>query len=324
MKRPLFVSLLVGFGIACSGPAPAAMPVQQEPRVVGPVDSTRVLADLEFLASPALEGRQAGSPGNRVARAYIESEYLRAGLRPLGDSWLHEFELGSAGELGYNVLGYVEGTTNPDRYLVVSAHYDHLGKRGDEIYHGADDNASGTAALLELARYFAANPPGSSIIFAAFDAEEGGLRGARAFVADPPVPLESIVLNVNLDMVGRNDNRELFVAGTYHYPFLGELVAQVAERSSLRLLTGHDEPDLPPGDDWTMASDHGPFHQQGIPFAYFGVEDHPDYHRPTDTFERIQPGFFVAAVRTVLDFVQLADREAEWVEGQRAARRDAA
>jgi hypothetical protein len=321
--RRLSIGVLLFWGAtACSGPAPAAIPAPPEPGVAGPVDSARVLADLRFLSSPALEGRQAGSPGNRAARAYIESELMVAGVEPLGAAWSHEFELGGTadGGIGRNVLGYVLGSTaTPDRYIVVSAHYDHLGRRGDEIYHGADDNASGTSALLELARYFAANPPKTSIIFAAFDAEEGGLRGARAFVQDPPVPIESMVLNVNLDMVGRNDARELYVAGTYHYPFLTDLVAEVAGRSGLQLLPGHDRPGLPPGDDWTMASDHGPFHAEGIPFAYFGVEDHPDYHRPTDTFERIQPGFFVEAVRTVLDFVLQADEQADEIARHRGA-----
>src|SRR5690606_17653456 len=156
-----------------------------------------------------------------------------------------------------------------------------------EIYHGADDNASGSAALLELARHFAASPPRNSVVVAALDAEEMGLRGARAFVANPPIPLDSILLNVNMDMVGRNAAGELYVAGTYHCPFLGGLVDAVAGRSGVTLLRGHDEPTLPAGDDWTLASDHGAFHAEDIPFLYFGVEDHPDYHRPTDTFENI-------------------------------------
>jgi hypothetical protein len=308
MIRPKLSLFVLATLIACSGPAPVAAPAQSTAASAAEVDSLRVLSDLQFLSSPALEGRRAGSPGNEAARAYIESELMLAGVQALGGEWSHDFELGvdraSAGE---NVLAYVAGTERPDRYIVVSAHYDHLGRSGEQIYHGADDNASGTAALLEAARHFAAAPPETSIIFAFFDAEEMGLRGAHAFVQNPPVPLDSIVLNVNMDMVGRNAAGEIYVAGTHHYPFLNELVDEVAESSRLSVLKGHDRPGLPPGDDWTSASDHGPFHAAGIPFAYFGVEDHPDYHQPTDTFDRIQPGFFVEAVRTVLDFVAEAD-----------------
>ncbi|HEY8479206.1 MAG TPA: M20/M25/M40 family metallo-hydrolase, partial [Spirillospora sp.] len=197
--------------------------------------------------------------------------------------------------------------------IVLTAHFDHVGigrpdEAGDSIYNGADDNASGTAALLALARYFREHTPAHSIVFAALDAEEMGLQGARAFVRTPPIPLDAVVINVNMDMVGRNDAGELYVAGTYHYPFLKPVVERIAERAPVRLLMGHDSPDLPQGQDWTSASDHGAFHAAGIPFLYFGVEDHEDYHRPTDEFDGIQPEFYSAAVRTVLATVLELDR----------------
>ena len=108
-----------------------------------------------------------------------------------------------------------------------------------------------------------------------------------------------MVLNVNLDMVSRNERDELYVAGTYHYPSLLPLVQRLAGEAPVTLRTGHDRPDLPSGDDWTLLSDHGPFHRAGIPFLYFGVEDHEDYHMPTDTFDKIDADFFVRAVETV-------------------------
>jgi Zn-dependent M28 family amino/carboxypeptidase len=202
----------------------------------------------------------------------------------------------------------MRGRTNPERYIVVTAHFDHVGVRQDQIYNGADDNASGTAALMEIARWFAANPPMHSIIFAALDYEEGGLIGARGFVASPPVPASSIVLNVNMDMVGRNTKNELFAAGTSHYPFLRPYLDSVAARAPITLRFGHDDPNGPPRDDWTSQSDHGAFHRAGIPFVYFGVEDHPDYHQPTDDVERLMPQFFAGAATTVLDAVRTLDR----------------
>jgi Zn-dependent M28 family amino/carboxypeptidase len=198
------------------------------------------------------------------------------------------------------------------------AHHDHNGYDGDIIYNGADDNASGTAALLALGEHFRERPLRHSLLLVAVDAEEKGIRGARAWVADPPIALDSVVMNVNLDMISRSEAGELYAAGTYHYPFLAPLVEKVARTDRLTLLTGHDEPDLPPGEDWTMASDHAAFHEVGIPFIYFGVEDHAGYHHPSDTFQNITPEFYVAAVETALDFLLAADREGEAILRERA------
>jgi hypothetical protein len=116
-------------------------------------------------------------------------------------------------------------------------------------------------------------------------------------------------MNVNLDMVSRSAAGELYAAGTYHYPFLEPSVDEVAERSTISLLKGHDSPGLPGGDDWTDASDHGPFHEVGIPFIYFGVEDHEAYHQPSDDFDGITPGFYADAVGTIADFLRVIDQE---------------
>src|SRR5690606_1848700 len=106
--------------------------------------------------------------------------------------------------------------------------------------------------LLEIARYFQRSPPAGSILFALLDAEEGGLSGARALVADPPVPLESMALNVNLDMVGHSESGELYVAGAAHSPWLRALLEPVAARAPVRLRFGHDRPVPGPEDDWTL------------------------------------------------------------------------
>jgi Zn-dependent M28 family amino/carboxypeptidase len=137
----------------------------------------------------------------------------------------------------------------------------------------------------------------------AFDAEEDGLNGARAFVGRPPVPRERIALNINMDMVSRSDKREIFVAGTYHTPSLKPTLEEVAKRAPITVRFGHDRPSASADgvDDWTNQSDHGPFHAAKIPFVYFGVEDHADYHKPTDTAGKIDRGFFVAVAETILD-----------------------
>ncbi len=291
---------------------PDAPSTTQAAEVAG-IDGDRLLRDISVLAHDSMEGRRTGTPGAERSRTFLLQEFPARGLQPLGGGWTSAFQFegrGDAGTMeGLNVLGWIEGSEHPDRYIVVTAHYDHLGLRDDETYNGADDNASGTAALLALAGWFSENRPSHSLLFIALDAEEMGLQGARAFVADAPIPLESVAVNVNLDMVSRSEAGELYAAGTYHYPFLLSVVEAVAGRSEITLLTGHDSPDLPAGDDWTMSSDHGPFHEAGVPFLYFGVEDHAGYHQPSDVFEDITPEFYIRAVDTIRDVILTLDRE---------------
>jgi hypothetical protein len=302
--------------VAACAPGPAAdAPVLPAAVSTAPstaaIDSARLMRDISVLAHDSMEGRLVGTPGSVRAQAFLIRSFAGIGLEQLGESYSHPFTFTRQQQItGVNIVGMVRGTVRPDRYIVVTAHYDHLGIRDGQIYNGADDNASGTAGLISIADYFARNAPRHSMLFVAFDAEEGGLRGARTFVADPPVPQQSMVLNVNMDMIGRNDAGELYVAGTHHYPQLLPLVQRVAADAPVTLIPGHDTPNpARPSDDWTGSSDHAAFHAVGIPFLYFGVEDHPDYHRPTDTIEGIQPGFYVRAVRTVLSALKLLDTE---------------
>ena len=276
------------------------------------IDSARLLQHVRVLSADSMVGRGTNTDGAVKARRYLVPLFREAGLQMFGSSYQHPFTYGSQADpvIGVNVVGWIPGTALPSRAIVIGAHYDHLGSRNGRIYNGADDNASGTAALLEIARHFSRNPPRHTLIFAAFDAEEVGLRGARAFVATPPVPRDSIALIVNMDMVGRNAAGELYAAGAYHTPALEPILQRVVAKAPVTLKLGHDRPGLPPGADWTQSSDHGPFHGAGIPFVYFGVEDHPDYHQPSDDFERIEPAFFVRATATILSAVIALDRSA--------------
>lgn len=292
------------------------------------LDAVKLLSHARVLAADSMLGRRTATPGSERARRYLLAEFRRIGLEPLGQSYEHPFTFrlprdSTTTLTGTNLLAKVTGIRYPDRYIVVSAHYDHVGVRapvnGDSIYNGADDNASGTATLLALTEHFRRYPPAATIIFAAFDAEEMGLRGAQAFVDAPPVPKEAIILNVNLDMVSRSEKGELYVAGTSHYPFLRPYLESVAGRSPIQLLQGHDKPTPTQGDDWTFQSDHGAFHRAGIPFVYFGVEDHPDYHKPSDEFERITQEFFVGAAHTIVDAVRVLDQSLLEIQRARVA-----
>ncbi|PKD42576.1 M28 family peptidase [Rhodohalobacter barkolensis] len=303
--RYLLPVLLLAFLGACNQ-------IEEEPEPYSIVDTEQVLADLEYLASDELEGRKTNTEGNRMAQEYIEERFEDLGLKMFGDSYRHLFDHSSPRSEeefvdAVNLIAYVEGSTNPDRYIVVTAHYDHLGVREDEIYNGADDNASGTGGLMAAARHFTNVEPENSIIFIALDAEEQGLGGARYFVDNPVVPLDQIVMNVNMDMISNNFENELYAVGTYHYPFLKPMIAESTADAPINVLFGYDSDEWP--QDWTMSSDHGPFHAKGIPFVYFGVEDHPHYHAPTDTYENTNPDFYLMAVETIIGVLEDLDTQ---------------
>ena len=316
MRRPtraaLGALLLAGAGCTRSTPATAQSASSASAQTSAAIGAEALMAHVSVLAADSMEGRLIGTPGSARARAYLVRAFADAGLRPIGASFEVPVQMVSPRDSsirrGTNVVGEIRGRTTPDRYIVVTAHYDHVGVREGQIYNGADDDASGTAALIEMARWFRANPPEHSLIFAAFDGEEGGMVGSREFVRQPPVPADRIVLNVNLDMVGRNAKNELYAAGTSHYPFLRPYLDSAAARAPITLRLGHDDPSGPRQDDWTTQSDHASFHRARIPFVYFGVEDHPDYHKPTDDTERLMPTFFAGAVTTVRDAVRILDR----------------
>lgn len=296
--------------LACNRVVETHSAVLPSPRAALPaIDSARMVTNLSRLAHDSMAGRGAMTPENVKARSWLAAELRRTGLSPVGQDFVQPFVMPgrTPGDSirGANVVGLVPGTRFRDRVIVVSAHFDHVGTRNGQIFNGADDNASGTAAVLELAAHFVAHPPAHTMAFALWDAEEVGHVGSRSFVAAAPIPLASIVANVNLDMVSRNDQNELYAAGTYHYPAMRPILDSLVPYSAVTLRFGHDSGGGQ--NDWTGQSDHASFHAVKIPFVYFGVEDHPDYHRPTDDFERIQPGFYVRAVRTIGGFLERLD-----------------
>jgi len=264
----------------------------------------QIMKDVQVLASDSLEGRGTGTVGAEKARRYLTARFNEIGLKPFNGSFNQAFVVKE--KSAQNLVGYLPGRT--DSVIVVTAHYDHLGVNDGKIYYGADDNASGVAGLLAIARAIQASGSKHTFIFAALDAEEMGLRGAEAFLLSPPVDLRLIKLNINMDMIGHNDTDEIYAVGTYHYPQLIPLLEQVRRQSAITIKFGHDKPkDVM--QDWTFSSDHGPFHKRGIPFVYFGVEDHADYHAPTDVFENINQAFLIKSVETIVSFAKTADEQ---------------
>ena len=311
-RQPLTPVALATLLAMMTGSAPA---LAQRCAPAPAVDSAWLLSAVERLAADSMQGRALGSLGNLKARDFLAARFDALGLGTLPFGRLQRVPVASSRLPGidhaWNVVGTIPGSVHPDSFIVVTAHFDHVGigrpVAGDSIYNGADDNASGAAALPVVAQWFLGHPPRHTLVFAAVDGEERGMWGVRGLVEAPAVPLDRVMLNVNMDMISRNAAGELYLAGPGRYPALAPVVAEAAACAPITLLRGHDTEAAGRGEDWTTQSDHAWFHRRGIPFLYFGVEDHPDYHRPSDEFAGVMPGFYLGAVRTVVDVIRRID-----------------
>jgi Zn-dependent M28 family amino/carboxypeptidase len=266
-------------------------------------DSARILTDIAYLAADRLEGRLTGTPGNDSAAAYIARRYEALKLKSPYPGYLQKFVARSAqaahtgdtaGKATQNVVAMIEGTDPvlKDQYIVIGAHFDHLGRSTvsaldpeaqDAIRNGADDNASGTAAVMELARMFSIKRPARSIIFANFSGEEQGLLGSQYFVDNPPVPLAKIAAMLNFDMVGRMKDNGIMVFGTATATELPALIdsANAGIANPLKVSGS--------GDGFG-SSDHSSFYAKEIPVLHFFTDTHLDYHKATDDVEKINLG----------------------------------
>ena len=302
------------------------LPTDSDARHVARLDVEQMLLDVQILASDRFGGRATDTPGGTLASQLAATRFTELGLERFGGAyeqpfsfvhrsiralWRRNRPFTKTFTEARNVVGYVKGTSTPDDFIIVSAHFDHLGTFGGQIYHGADDNASGVGALLAIAAYVKTHTPAHSVIFAAFDAEELGLRGSQAFVRTMPMPREHLLLDINMDMIGRSDDGRLFVSGVLPNPTLRPFVEAAARTSTVPVHLGHDRPMYLTGliANWTSLSDHSSFHDAGVPFLYFGVEDHADMHEPTDTADRIDAAFYTASAETVLTALLEADHK---------------
>ncbi len=289
---PLRVDLCSAEQRAAATP-PARKPLAELPAVFS---EERLQQHVDYLASPEMEGRGLGSAQLEEAAAYIAGEFADAGLAAAGDDggYLQGFTV-VEGEDGqphrvHNVIGYLPGT-NPayaDQAVLITAHYDHLGRGwpnarqsdAGRIHPGADDNASGVAVLIELARNFAAGaPPERNLAFVAFSAEEAGLLGSRDYAEHPrPAPLEGIVGVINLDSVGRLEDQPISVLATgsaMEWPFVFRGVSAVTGIPSESIAGA------------AASSDQQSFIERGVPGVQIFTGTHLDYHRPTDTPDKV-------------------------------------
>ena len=283
-------------------------------RALNTINRSSAEATINFLASDELQGREAGFHGSRVTSEYIVSLLQWMGVSPLADCYFQPFdayrkERQKKGRLEVhpdsiaklkqevhqklsmrNVLGMIPGK-NTKEYVIVGAHFDHLGidpaLDGDQIYNGADDNASGVSAVLQIARAFLASgqQPERNVIFAFWDGEEKGLLGSKYFVQTCPF-LSQIKGYLNFDMIGRNNKPQQPKQVVYFYTaahsVFGDWLKEDIRKYGLQL-----EPDYRAWENPIGGSDNGSFAKVGIPIIWYHTDGHPDYHQPSDHADRL-------------------------------------
>jgi hypothetical protein len=287
------------------------------------------------LADDSMKGRQTGRPELERAAAYIADRLAAAGVEPAGtEGYLYRWPLPLEHRTGWqdslatrppNVVGVIRGSSPQlaDTWVVVTAHFDHLGVLEpyvdtDSIYNGADDNASGTAALLEVADALASlpTPPRRSILFLAVSGEELGLLGSGAYVADPTVALDGVVADINLDMISRGGSGDVLVIG-YDLSTLTTLVDAAADQLPGLGLAVHNAESV---DGLMRRSDHFHFARNGIPAIGFFTGLHHDYHRPSDEPDRADPTKAARVARLaayVVAGAAMITNRPEWTEAGR-------
>lgn len=305
----LLFSLLMGGAFTPSHAAPAAVAAKGLSPEVGAATSAISARSLQghvsFLASDLLEGRGTPSRGLEIAGEYLAAQFRRAGLKPVGDEGYFQNAgpedaalrkaLGDRPFRLRNVAGLLEGSDPKlkDTYIIVSAHYDHLGVRegpGDTLYNGANDNASGTASLIELASALSAlkTRPRRSLLFLAFFGEERGMLGSRYYARRPLVPLEKTVAQVNLEQLGRTDDREgARVASAnltgFDYTTMGDVFTRAGMLTGVKVFKHPVASDAyyPLSDNIALAERGIPSHTLSVAYSY------SDYHEAGDHWEKI-------------------------------------
>jgi Zn-dependent M28 family amino/carboxypeptidase len=294
-----------------------------------PIKEQNIRAELGFLASDAMQGRGSGTNYERIAAEYIGSQFRQFGLEPGGDTdsagnkdYVQQVPATERSKATWNAIGVLRGS-QPGEAIMLSAHLDHLGVNesltGDKIFNGADDDASGSVAVLELARVLAAGKrPRRTIYFVCFGSEERGGYGSRYFIAHSPVPLPEIVANLTFEMLGRPDDKvpagKLWLTG-YERSTLGP---ELARQGAALVADPHPE------QNFFRRSDNYPLALRGViahTVSSFGL--HTDYHRPSDDISKIDFPFMTRSLNSLVKPVRwLANStfRPAWLPGQAPTR----
>lgn len=289
--------------------------------------------NLYVIAGDEMQGRDTGSPGQKKAGEYMVNYYKSLGIsypKALGSYYQKVpsdfMKKRGGGNLpdSENILAFIEGSEKPNEILVVSAHYDHIGTRGGVVYNGADDDGSGTVAVMQMAKAFQeakskGKGPKRSVLFLHVTGEEHGLFGSDYYTQNPVFPLANTVANLNIDMIGRDDpanrgKQYVYVIGSEMLSSELKTINEASNNKTVKLELNYkyDDPNDP--DRLYYRSDHYNFAKNNIPVAFFFDGIHEDYHKPTDTPDKID--YPLLQKRTQLVFTtawELANRDARIV-----------
>jgi hypothetical protein len=284
---------------------------------------------LYIVADDNMEGRNTGEPGQKRAGEYLINEYKKNGISfPLGATDFYQkvpsefMKRGFAPKLNdsENIWAFIEGSEKPQEIIVISAHYDHVGMKNGEVFNGADDDGSGTVALLEIAQAFKKAKddgfgPKRSILFLHVTGEEHGLHGSRFYSENPLFPIENTVVDINIDMIGRRDtlhpktNNYVYVIGSDRLSSELHTINEEVNAKYTQLELDYKYNDRKDPERIYYRSDHYNFAKKGIPSIFFFNGIHADYHQSSDTPDKIE--YDALAKRTQLAFVlawELANR----------------
>ncbi|WP_318640058.1 M28 family metallopeptidase [Flavobacterium ardleyense] len=327
-KSILLLSALMIF--SCSGAQQAEKGLKSSPeKYLKTITATDLKTHLYIVADDTMEGRQTGEPGQKRAGQYLIDQYKAMGVSypPAASSFYQSvpasFMNSRRGKLkdSENIWAFIEGSEHPEEIIVISAHYDHIGTENGEVFNGADDDGSGTVALLEMAEAFAkakkdGNGPKRSILFLHVTGEEHGLHGSRYYSENPLYPLANTVADINIDMIGRRDdlhpktNNYVYVIGSDRLSSELHTITNEVNDKYIKMdldfrFNARDEPNR-----YYFRSDHYNFAKNGIPSVFLFNGVHDDYHKATDTPDKIE--YDALEKRTQLAFAiawELANRK---------------
>ncbi len=277
-----------------------------------------LLDNLESLSSPGMQGRKTNTQGAHQAALFIAAQFKKIALQPISNDYRLPFKYASGfsgTKKGENLVAQLLTTDKNAKTIVFTAHYDHLGKTGSKIFLGADDNASGVAAMIEIARRLSKKELKHNYLFVATDAEENGIYGAKALLENPIINRQAIVLNVNLDMLAVKPRKGKLLAfsdkNLKPYKHLIE-TNEINQLANIKFVTSNHVMNarlrLTEKINWRKASDHYAFIKYKIPYIYYGVGTHKNYHTTQDSFENIDPLFFSSAVDKIYHSILALDK----------------
>ena len=329
MKKIISLSFLLLVAMGCSSQKSSitnADPI----KYMNTITAGELKTHLYIVAADSMEGRDTGSKGQKKAGAYLISQYIKNNIpfpkgatdyyQRIPAAYLNKKYGEKLGD-SENIWAYIEGSEKPDEVLVISAHYDHVGIKNGDVYNGADDDGSGTVALLEIAQAFEiakkeGHGPKRSILFLHMTGEEHGLHGSRFYSENPLFPLANTITDINIDMIGRRDgahpntNNYVYLIGADRLSTDLNNICLVANAKYTHLDLDYKFNNPKDPNHFYERSDHYNFAKNGIPAVFLFNGTHADYHQKTDKVEKIE--FDALTKRAQLAFVtawELANRE---------------